>query len=283
MTDSRELHEEGGRLIVAAFEAARHRGVPEWRRMTSAVLKNRLLALTNREFTERRWGAATFGQFLSQYPDLVAVDASRHPPIVELRDQEQEDSGRETPTADRAITAAIRIRPDLWRAVLDYSSGRAYAWDADSSTAVPASPPNEETRPVLPTVSEETYSSWRAEFARENVPLVSPRHATTIERWRSDGLPTTQLPPALRGPWNAALKRHVLETLETWFAAHEIEPPDDLIAEERPTRAPSPTTESLRDLVLACVAVMTREELESLNLPAAVVLRTERQGIRRDG
>jgi hypothetical protein len=250
--------------------------------MTSAVLKNRLLALTNREFTEQRWGAATFRQFLSRYPDLVAIDASRHPPIVELRDREREDSGTETAPAERAITAAIRIRPDLWRAVLDYSSGRVYVWDEDSLTAVPATAPAEETRPVLPTVSEETYSSWRADFARESAPLVSPRHAATTDRWREEGLPTTQLPPALRGPWNAALKRHVLETLETWFAAHEIEPPDDLIEEERPARAPSPTTESLRDLVLACVAVMTREELEALHLPAAAVLRADRQGRRRD-
>src|SRR6266511_4011661 len=81
-----ELHDEGKRLILAAFAAARDKGVPDWRRMTSAVLKNRLLALTNGQFDERRWNATSFRQFLAQYLDLLRIDSSRHPPIVELRD-----------------------------------------------------------------------------------------------------------------------------------------------------------------------------------------------------
>jgi hypothetical protein len=283
MNEHQELHDEGKRLILAAFAEARDKGVPDWRRMTSAVLKNRLLALTNRRFTERRWNATSFRHFLAQYPDVLVIDASRHPPVVELRDQELE--GPPTAAAagepERLITAKHRIRSDLWQAVLDYSSGRGYVWDEDTAAAVAVAAPDEDRRPTLPTVNEPAYASWRDEFAREHTPVVSTRLAEAIERWKSEGLPTTQLPAAVRGQWNAALKRHVLETLEAWFEAHQIEIPDDLVEEVEPTRPPPASTEGLRDLVLACVAVMTREELEALSLPPAAVLRTRRQPPRR--
>ena len=52
--------------------------------MTIAVLKNRLLDLTAREFTEARYGATSFKDFVSHYPDILQLDDSVFPPVVEL-------------------------------------------------------------------------------------------------------------------------------------------------------------------------------------------------------
>ena len=50
-TDSRARH-----LIMQAFEVARRSGRPDWHTMTVAVLKNRLLNLTNRSFRRKIMG-----------------------------------------------------------------------------------------------------------------------------------------------------------------------------------------------------------------------------------
>ncbi len=46
-----ELHAAGARLIFAAFAQARDSGREDWRRMTLAVLKNRILGLTDCDFS----------------------------------------------------------------------------------------------------------------------------------------------------------------------------------------------------------------------------------------
>lgn len=274
----RELLAEGERLILAAFAAARAKDVPDWRRMTSAVLKNRLLEFTHREFNEQRWNVISFRQFLAQYPDLLTIDASRHPPVVELiRGLEREVPASETGQPEAEITARHRVRPDLWHAVLDYSSGRSYVWDTEDQAAVPVAAPDADPRPRLPSVDESIYASWRDKFAREQSPIVPDRQAEDIERWRSEGLATRQLPVAIRGLWNAELKRRVIDTLKSWFEANQIAVPENLVeSQQQTTRSSSASTERLRDVVLACVAAMTREELEALSLPPAAVLRMRR-------
>jgi hypothetical protein len=272
--------EEGERLICAAFEAARASGRSDWHRMTTAVLKNRLLSLTGREFDEARWGASSFREFVSSFPEIVTVDATAFPAVVEFRGEPTAETMAATDAgfviaSKTGMTPQQRVRPDLWNATLDYSSGRTYMWDTSNGTGT-AVPVDEvvanDPRPALRTVTPEMMAAWREEFATKRAERLAPRQAQTLLRWRDEGLTSASLPSSLRGLWNAALKQHTIDMLVEWFKEQKLPVPDDLILTEssRPTH---PDTERLRNLVYECVSVMTREELAALSLPAAAVLR----------
>src|SRR5262249_7211649 len=139
-----------------AFEQARSSGKPDWFRMTIAVLKNRLLTLTNREFHESHYGVHTMRDFVGLARDTVNIDSSTYPPIVTLLSAETEQIEK------RPVTKS-RVRPDLWRAVLDYSHGYTFVWDTDTKSAREALPAD--AFPVLPTISENELRSWRTSFA----------------------------------------------------------------------------------------------------------------------
>ena len=94
--------------------------------MTTAVLKNRLLDLTGRAFDEAAYGATSFMDFVLRNKETLAVDHSTVPPLVELRNAA---SSRQPSDEAVDVKAPHRIRPDLWKAALDYSSGTRYVWD----------------------------------------------------------------------------------------------------------------------------------------------------------
>jgi len=128
-------HTEGTDLILAAFAQARTSGREDWRQMTVAVLKNRILSLTNRTFDERRWGAASFREFVDQFDDVVSPDTSTRPPIVELIGPDPhallQDSVGEQPCA--GTTPERRIAADQRQAMeqsrpLD-STERSAIWE----------------------------------------------------------------------------------------------------------------------------------------------------------
>src|SRR5689334_17183736 len=95
-------------LFEEAFAQAKASGKAA--SMRSAVLKNRLLSLTDHRFREADYGARTFGEFLALFPDLIEVDHSSKPPLVSFRG----DIG----TSHLATPARpARVRPDLWDAI----------------------------------------------------------------------------------------------------------------------------------------------------------------------
>ena len=102
-------------LIRQAFRQARDSGKGDWRRMTTAGLKSRILTLTNRRFEESAYGAASFAEFLSKYADIIAVDRTYSHPIVELN--EEGSPALESPETG-SPSGRGRIRSDLWRATL---------------------------------------------------------------------------------------------------------------------------------------------------------------------
>ena len=190
--DSRARH-----LIVQAFEDARRTGRPDWRTMTIAVLKNRMLK-RNRSFQERDYGARTIAEFVRRYPDLLLLDDSSVPPRVSLR----------TPSADIPTTTDVehsRIRPDLWKAVVDYQSGLTYIWDGEAARSTEdLSPEEAASQRVLPTLSVAELDTWRQEF-RDNVNALIRDDPTAVEqtrRWIENRLGTRYLPASLRTLWN---------------------------------------------------------------------------------
>jgi hypothetical protein len=237
--------------------------------MTIAVLKNRLLNLTDRSFQEKDYGARTIAEFVRRYPDLLLLDDSSFPPKVRLRTSD-------TTTTAPADVHRSRIRPDLWKAIVDYQSGLTYIWDGEAARpADDLSADEAEQQRVLPTLSVEELDVWRREFL-DNVEELIRDDSSAMEqarRWIDSRLGTPYLPASLRTPWNQELKRRVIDRLATWFAAQELPAPADLL-QARPVGRSQPVgADTLRQLILRCVQVMTENELRQMNLPPSAVLR----------
>jgi hypothetical protein len=215
--------------------------------MRIAVLKNRLLQMTSRMFDERNYGVCSFRELLAQHSYVVRIDG---PDVVLI--------------ADKAMTGARRrVRPDLWRAVMDYSSAQRYAWDAEQQHARPA---EDGDTWIIPTLSREDMDAWRQEFAGRYPDDLE------VETWRTRALPTKALPLPLQLPWTEFVRDRTIARLSEWFAANELDV-DPLAPERSPNLSNETSTEALKNMVLRCVAVMTAEELAALSLPPAAVLR----------
>lgn len=258
-------------LVTAAFRAARARKPDDWKGMTTAVLKNRLLQATNGSFDESHYGATSMRDFAASLPDLLTIDDTTRPPTVRIR----EEGGSEP--ADR-VNPGVKIRPDLWRAIVDYSVGHAWSWTGER--AVPAHETDTQMR-QLPTLSPQELATWRQEFVEQQASQATPHDAVRLAQWTSSSGATAQLPPALRPAWNERLKRQVLARLEQWFADAGIPAPPDLLvpaAREASAVRRAPSSGSLRELIVSCVGHMSEAELELLLLPAGAVHRylTER-------
>jgi hypothetical protein len=256
-------------LIIKAFEAARRGGRPDWQTMTVAVLKNRLLNVSDRSFREKDYGARTVGEFVRRYPDLLLLDDSSQPAKVRLRTTNIRSS---TPGA----VEQSRIRPDLWSAIVDYQSGFTYVWDGLIAQPMDASAARgaKEAR-VLPTLDRDELDAWRSEFLSNAQDLIGADHDATEQarRWARDRLGTRYLPASLRTPWNHELKRRVVDRLTSWFAREGLSAPADLLRARPVGRTQYVGADTLRQLVLRCVHVMTEDELRQLSLPPSAVLR----------
>lgn len=242
--------------------------------MKTAVLKNRLLDLTNRQFKESDWGADSFRGFVERFDDVVAIVPGEHPLAVRLL--ARDCSGPLVAEGETAAQAPdpgprFRIRRDLWEAILDHSSGTRYVWDGQRAVPVSDGGLAEEAN-LLPTLSEEEYQSWRSEFVRARSSENSSA-ASFLYVWLEKEQPLGMLPSPLRVAWIIELKQRVIERLQAWFKERGIDPPSDLLTDEAPTQDEKVDVEALRELVLATVRGMSRAELESLRLPARVLMR----------
>ncbi len=236
--------------------------------MTTAVLKNRLLDITGRAFKESDYGARDIASFVKAYPDLLALDNSAIPPKVKLI------TTSVTENAKLPIASQGRIRPDLWRAVMDYRSGRSYYWDGkqaianDSATLGPL--------PKFPTISSEEMDNWRRNF-QETLPekiSLSEQEGEQLENWVTVRLPTNNLPLQARSLWNEHLNNRVVKLLREWFRDNSLLMPDDMVQQRTTSRSATPVgVAQLREFILRCVKNMTEDELKAINLPPSAVLR----------
>src|SRR5712671_4654504 len=231
-------------MIRLAFWAAHERGKPDWWRMTTAVLKNRLLTLTDRQFSEADYGARTLIEFASKFPELISIDTTTYPPEVALR-----------PT---------RIKPDLWRAAIDYRSGTVYVWDPVHQRARERTV-SDNAALQLPTLTKDHLTRWRADFAERQRPTVTSSETAALENWVQHGLATQQLPERLKDLWKREQSWRVWEHLSSWFARHVPEA-------ERPTIAEAPETPK-RGLRARLVTIVTRPEGEVVAEPESDVVR----------
>ena len=273
--DSEEKLRELQHLIITAYQEARRSGKQDWRRMTTAVLKNRLLDLTGRSFSESQYGASSFMDFVSRYPNMLQVDDSVFPPIVELHGAEAD---RLSPADSDYTSTTYHIRSDLWQAVLDYSSGTTYVWDLDRKEARPTQ--EFDPNPIVDTVTVDIQRQWRQEFLDDVTRSLELTHTEVgqTSEWIRLQLGTSRLPTQLIPMWNRFFRDKVLAHLHRWFSESGLEPPDDIASSVSKRLASSPSeTEKLRELVLSVVRKMTHEELSGLSLPSEAVLRATKQ------
>ncbi|MCC6573828.1 MAG: hypothetical protein IT462_08555 [Planctomycetes bacterium] len=245
-------------LLIAAFHRARSKGKPNWQCMTVAVLKNRLLNLTGGVFREAAFGGQTLREILVRFPDVVRVEGNS----VTLVDA----SALEAPKVVGAPPK--RIRDDIWRAMIDYRTGKKYAWDANQEIVREALPDDEM---ILPTLDAKEIDKWRADFIE--------KHGATpeLQKWRNFALGTTALPVDLRHSWNSMLTERVSNRATEWLAANNLAP--TLVATLPNQQVTSgKAEEALRQIVLDCVTLMTVSELSELRLPPAAVLRAKNAG-----
>ncbi|ORV43085.1 OST-HTH/LOTUS domain-containing protein [Mycobacterium conspicuum] len=253
-------------LVRGAFEAAKESGRSDWQVMTTAVLKNRILQATAREFDERDYGATSIIDAIRLIPDLVELDTTMRPPRVRLLSGDATDGTKDHPADSQPATSAGRVRPDLWDAVLDYSSPGAFVWDGSKAVRVEADEVGD--RPQLPTISAEDMAGWRQAFANQNADH-------QLNDWAQRGLGTFALPPELRRPWNHFIKSNVLNILSAWFDKQGLELPADTLTSSASKRPSSDhaDAEELRRFLLRCVAVMKPSELKAVQIPASVAFR----------
>lgn len=260
-------------LIDRAFGLARRSGKTDWWAMTIPVLKNRLLQLTKNDFKEADFGATSFREFLGKFPNIVRVDDTHPPGLVILKSAIPDHSERLSPHVFRGQ----RIRSDLWRSVLDYSSGRKYVWDASLQAARAAGP--DENGLELPTISVADLDEWRTEFVTLHLPS-DAEIAKRVDEWRKNRLPTAGLPAAMVPVWNKYLIGKIEHRLQNWFSNNSIEMPPIL---ERQESLPSDTqVEELREFVIGCVKTMSKRELLELRISPITALRTLRPNISGD-
>jgi hypothetical protein len=125
-------------LIEMAFAQA---GKKQWRpaqSMTLAVLNNRLLQLTNRQFKPSDYGARNLRELIEMLAPEIVITRERRQEFVELRTAADRSDNRSAsaPEKIRALQPVDRkdgvpsgvetgrIRQDLWIAMVDYASGR---------------------------------------------------------------------------------------------------------------------------------------------------------------
>ncbi|MGK3201056.1 hypothetical protein [Amycolatopsis sp. MEPSY49] len=273
---------QGRTLVLAAFTEARSSGRPNWNVMTTAVLKNRILDATDRTFKEREYGVSTILEFVHLFPELLSVDSTSKPPLVTLTATEslpelpssehEEDTHRRNP----------RVRPDLWRAIVDYRSENSYVWDTVARIARVADA--EDENPELPTLSSSTVARMRVKFAEEVRPTGVAEQI--LNEWLERNYSNTFLPTPLRGQWAGFFRQEVLERIRRFFDENGLALPEDLLIED--SHPPAKTTNSsvsndteltrLRSLVQRCVAVMTKEELSDLRISPSVMVRAINTG-----
>jgi hypothetical protein len=236
--------------------------------MAIPVLKNRILQLTNRGFTEQEFGVSSFREFLANLSQVIRVEPHPLPGAVTLKGVESGDVTGEDPAPHKTA----RIREDLWRAVLDYSSGTHYVWDLSHSIARPSQDGDSDPRLFIPAITRDQLTDWRRSFAQDNE-LAAGLDRQRLNEWAGQNLPTSALPATLRPRWNQFLKDKVQEHLEAWFTSNAV-PGGFPKPEDPPPKFED--VEVLRQFVLSCVRNMSKQELLELRISPSVALRAVR-------
>lgn len=284
-TLSPHLQREASDLILEAFSRAKRSGKADWRYMTTAVLKNRLLQITSGGFELSRYCADSVRELVDQLPTLLEYaqpSGPGRPGTVVLKSEHLADESEEVTRAEAPATTRQSIRPDLWRAAMDWAEHADYVLDPATGRARQRVESDPGGLPSIQGIPKETYLSWRDEFIAETLSReLSDEERAAVATWKEHGGPSRALPRHIQDGWMSLLRSRVRAHLASWFAAQGIDAPENLDAEVGATlvKAPAVTVEvavsvaRLRETIHRCVREMTYDELRRLDIPAEVVAR----------
>ena len=259
--------------------------------MRIAVLKNRLLQITSGAFDQSRYGAGPFSTILALLPDLVAL-SSDQAGLVELVARDRVESRAPAfETSPPIRTQAhvdplnqserwrnVRIRDDLWNAILHWENAEQYVWDVEAEVARPVQLTDSDSM-KLPTLSRDAVQGWRNDFVYQRSSSESPQVRTALQSWADGPGAASALPKAYRGLWMEYLKSHVYALINDWFNAKALPLPEGLLLRSESRGVSDPTIQSvvktrrLRSLLVDALEEMTYEEMSELPLPAGILLR----------
>ncbi|WP_170290140.1 hypothetical protein [Arthrobacter gandavensis] len=250
-----------------------------------AVLKNRLLDLTERGFRESEYGAPNMQYLAYLLQDMLEMESSDRSGMSIVRFKDELDTHLGVFPGPPLARGYSRLRRDIWIAFVDFRAG-SYVWDTVGKRAIPG-----EAGPgklAIPSLTSQQEAEMRKDF-RANVSTdLAQADMQALDEWVTKRLGTMGLPPLLRGQWNGFMRESIASRVSKFFKMSGVEPPADMLATNSPskTRQHSVTDDSrtvphsydLRAFILRCVDVMSEDELAALPLSASVCLRAQRAG-----
>ena len=256
------MSDDSRELIRLAFDRAKGTGRPNWYHMDVGVLKNRILDLTDRGFRESDYGVRTFMEFVRSHDDILELDETRWPPAVTLK-------GMHGQSESASESVRTQVRPDLWKAVMDFTGDSRYVWDNEEGVAKPESD-CAAGGPVMPTITVEQFTKWKKAFADS---VDDAEQDDRFTDWSDNLRPAILLAGPVRHRWNVYLKKQVEDHLSAWFQEQDLPVPQDLLDTlHRAKRSPD---DELRRRLISCIRTMTREELERVQIPSSALLRVK--------
>jgi len=169
----------------------------------------------------------------------------------------------------------------LWRAVLDYKSGRRYAFSrsAHTTAAFAEADPEPADSVLVPTISAGDMQAWMEQFAAQ-------QHAATETKLRAalgedDASRAfekqTRLISGLERRWRRTVRTHVTARLRSWAGTNSI-PLDDLVADPSDEVAADLPGDldpegALRQRILRALSAMPLNELLRIPVPIEYILR----------
>jgi hypothetical protein len=257
-------------LQELARESAEHRRLC-YGASAKPVLQKRLPG-----FNEVALGYLTFREFLRDAESYGAVrlDPGRGGDVNVVP--------ASTPTAVTPPTEPVRIRRDLWTAMM-VPGGDTYRYEPESDIIKKAdgAADGNESGIEVPTVGKEAHSQWIDEFVDE---LAEPKRLDIQQRLQGreleDKLRELYNDSVIRQRWYAYRMAKVLELLEAWKAEHGLDvefaapmaprrpkPAADRIREGRAKAASASPDDRIRARVHDAVDRMPLSELLRLSIP----------------
>jgi hypothetical protein len=143
------------------------------------------------------------------------------------------------PTVPKGVLiGSVRVRDDLWMAIIDYRSGRQYVWDPVTRLARPGRA--DEGLAVLPTLDKREAKQLRSDFLDLHKASLDRTDLTRALRWKEQGLATVHLPAALQEKWKREITQRVRARVVKFFEEQKR-----IRAQEKPTPDVPPPVEPM--------------------------------------
>lgn len=227
------------------------------------------------EFNEQALGFRTFREFVDAAESAGYVSKTRTMSGLSI-----EPGPGDLPSRSRLP----RVRPDLWRAVLDWSAHKTHWWDPqrrhvvdlDSTAAVPADLVR------LEPLSRDTHKAWALDFlSHHESSSIAPGLVAALQHSEEGGFEQfsrlIRADARLNGEWQGERRRRVADSIRAWANVNglEVDPfaPTPIFDETNRSQVEvdrgveDAGVRQLREAVKRAVDRMSPTELRQLSLP----------------